>query len=349
MQKVDSEGHFLWGAGNIRITDGAYGLKVTSDSSDGVILVWFDGNSNLNIQRTDGQGTVLWKNNSLANTQFFDIDVDNSCNTFLVWEDKGFNVFVQKLDSSGKVFWPTNGMLVSESHGPGVGLSKVVSDGVGGAIAAWISGTRSEDKVGIIGQELYAQKVDTKYNTIWQTGGVPISVTPQGDRTVFAVEPRIISDANSGAIILWREMLSTYAQKIDADGNTHWERNGVQVWNGAGAQGNSSSSVVSDGNGGTIVVWCYTPPGSSTDKNMLIRTQRVTSYSQKSWGNDGIPLSNTSPGYSFLPLISQDGQGGIIAAWAAGKNIHNAGSSYVQRVSADGKLLWGENGINLAP
>jgi hypothetical protein len=37
-----------------------------------------------------------------------------------------------------------------------------------------------------------------------------------------------------------------------------------------------------------------------------------------------------------------DGQGGIIAAWGLSKS-----GAYVQRLNADGRLLWGEKGIKL--
>jgi len=348
VQKVDATGRCLWGSGNVRIADGVHGLKVESDGANGIILTWSDGNKNLNFQRIDSQGNVLWKIDSLVNTQFFDIDVDKSGNILVVWEDKGFNIFVQKLHPSGKTTWSTGGVPISESR-LGVGSSKVVSDGAGGAIVAWISGIRNKDGVGIASQELYAQRVDATGNIMWPPDGVPVSVATPGGRPVFSIEPRIISDASSGAVILWREMLSIYAQKIDVGGNALWTTNGVQIWNGMGAQGSASFSVVGDNAGGVIVVWCYTPPGSSTDNNMVVRAQRVTRDGQKAWDNDGLALSNSSPGFSFLPLISQDGHGGIIAAWAAGKNVHNASLSYVQKINAEGRVVWGENGIRLTP
>jgi len=346
-QKIDSEGHFLWGAGNVRVTSGTYILKAISDGLSGVVMAWSDDHDNLYLQRIDSQGNLLWSvNKPLIQTRPFDISCDGSGNTFLVWEDRDFNVLVQKLGSTGKLSWPSDALLLSDLHGPGVGMSRVMSDGAGGAIVVWIHGIRSENKVGITGHELYAQRIDSNGSILWQAGGVPVCTAAEGDRTVIAIEPRLVADESSGTIILWREMMSVYAQKVDANGNTLWAKNGIQIWNEEGAQGNTSSSVVSDDSGGAIVVWCYTPAGSATDRNIVLRAQRVSSDGQKLWGNNGILLSMTSPGYSFLPLISQDGHGGVIAAWAAGKNIHNAGLSYVQRVSAKGKLLWGNNGIS---
>lgn len=347
-QKIDSEGHFLWGAGNVRVTSGTYILKAISDGLSGVVMAWSDDHDNLYLQRIDSQGNLLWSvNKPLIQTRPFDISCDGSGNTFLVWEDREFNVLVQKLGSTGKCSWTSDDLLLSDLHGPGVGMSRVMSDGAGGAIVVWIHGIHSENKVGITGHELYAQRIDSNGNILWQAGGVPVCTTVQGDRTVIVIEPRLVADESSGTIILWREMMSVYAQKVDANGNTLWAKNGIQIWNEEGAQGNTSSSVVSDDSGGAIVVWCYTPVGSAADRNTVLRAQRVSSDGQKLWGNNGILLSMTSPGYSFLPLISQDGHGGVIATWAAGENIHQVTVSYAQRVSPDGKLLWGEDGIKL--
>ena len=348
-QKVDSEGRFLWGAGNIKITDGTQGLKITSDSSGGIVMAWSDGNNYLYLQRIDSQGNLLWAaEKALISARFFDVSGDSSGNTFVVWEDKDSNVFVQKLDPTGKLSWPSDGLLLSDLHGPGAGMSRIMSDGTGGAVVVWTNSIHYQTKPGA-GLELYAQRINTNGHILWQAGGVPVCTASDGGRAVMALEPRLAANESGGAIIYWRELMSIYAQRVDAGGNILWAKNGVQIWNEEGAQGNTSSSVVSDDNGGAIVVWCYTPAGNAADRNIVLRAQRIADDGQKLWGNNGIPLSITSRGYSFLPLISQDGRGGIIAAWAAGENVHNAGLSYFQKVSPEGKLEWGNNGINLKP
>ena len=57
------------------------------------------------------------------------------------------------------------------------------------------------------------------------------------------------------------------------------------------------------------------------------------------WAHNGVTI--TQDGFSSQ-FISPDGQGGVIVAWGS----ENA---CVQKVSADGDLLWGTDGIRVTP
>jgi hypothetical protein len=345
-QKVDSNGNLLWDTVDISTSGMDPGEKAVSDGFGGVIIAWLH-NSDLYLQRIDSQGNVLWPSDSLlSNIYFFDISGDDSGNVFLVTEDNSFNVCAQKVDSTGNIAWADDGTLLSTQDKPGVGMSKIISDGESGAIITWICEMRNEDTAGIASQDVYAQRIDADGNIMWQTGGVPVYMT-QGDEVVPTFEPRIIASENGSVIILWRNNLSIYGQRIDADGNILWEDNGVEIWGGGNIQGGANTNVVSDNNGGLIVVWCYTPEGSYTDDDMIIHAQRVSIDGQNLWGEDGIKFSNDSTNYSHLPLITQYGNGGIIAVWEAGRSVNDTGSAYMQKISFDGNLLWGDGGIKL--
>jgi hypothetical protein len=346
-QKIDSNGNLLWEAVNIPISGMDPGEKAISDGSGGVIIAWLH-NSDLYLQRINNQGKILWATESLlTNIYFFDISGDNSGNVFIVTEDNSFNVCAQKVDSTGNLAWANSGTLLSAQDKPGAGMSKIVSNDGGGAVITWICSTRNENKAGYSNPEIYAQRLDTDGNILWQTGGIPVCVS-QGDEAIGAAEPRIIDSKNGSVIILWRNNLSIYTQRIDADGNPLWADNGVEIWNGGNIQGGANTNIVSDNNGGLIVVWCYTPEGSYTDNDMVIRTQRVSIDGQKLWGKDGVKFSNDSTNYSYLPLIAQNGNGGIIAVWEAGRNVNDTDSSYMQEISSDGELLWGDGGIKIS-
>ena len=347
-QKIDSGGHFLWGAGNVRVTSGTYILKAISDSLSGVVMAWSDDHDNLYLQRIDSQGNLLWSvNKPLIQTRPFDISCDGSGNTFVVWEDKDFNVLVQKLDSTGEASWLPDGLLLSDLHGPGVGMDSITNDGAGGAIVAWICGISSEDKVGITGQELYTQRVSAEGKTLWATGGLPIRTMAQRDSIPF--EPQMTSDNTGGAFIFWRDDMSIYAQRIDATGESLWAQGGIEVWKGEGSLRSPYFSVAADGSGGVIVVWNYTEKGKRADQSPSLRAQRLDASGKKLWGESGVLVTSGSQGYLTPALIAPDGNGGAFFSWAAGKNIHKATLSYAQRASAEGKLLWGEDGIRLNP
>lgn len=78
----------------------------------------------------------------------------------------------------------------------------------------------------------------------------------------------------------------------------------------------------------------------------MLHAQKLDSKGQSLWQDNGIPVVEDGfAGYSTSP----DRQGGLIVAWGVGKGIFGSEEAYVQRVSADGKLMWGETGIRLNP
>jgi hypothetical protein len=90
--------------------------------------------------------------------------------------------------------------------------------------------------------------------------------------------------------------------------------------------------------------------GTIRIKNRYIGAQRMKSDGSSLWGDEGIKVSRTPPywaEYSVPARISLDGTGGFVISWASGNIIKDRTSSYIQRVSSEGELLWGEEGIKL--
>jgi hypothetical protein len=95
--------------------------------------------------------------------------------------------------------------------------------------------------------------------------------------------------------------------------------------------------IVADGAGGAIVSY-------SLDDGLYL--QRLNGSGQIQWPENGIRvIDDEYQGYSIAP----DGQGGVIVGWGVGKGLFRSEKAYIQRVNADGKLLWGEEGIRLNP
>jgi hypothetical protein len=102
--------------------------------------------------------------------------------------------------------------------------------------------------------------------------------------------------------------------------------------------GQQESQVVSDGNGGAIIVWVDARSG-----NADIYAQRVDSVGVPQWAADGIPIC-TAADNQFSPVLVSDGSGGAIIAW----QDHRGGSTndiYAQRVDASGTTLWTADGV----
>ena len=77
--------------------------------------------------------------------------------------------------------------------------------------------------------------------------------------------PQICSDGAGGVIITWKDNRSgdfdIYSQRIDAKGNKLWADEGVIICQDPDKQ--SSPEIISDGDGGAIILWAngsYTWP-----------------------------------------------------------------------------------------
>lgn len=94
--------------------------------------------------------------------------------------------------------------------------------------------------------------------------------------------------------------------------------------------------VVSDGNGGAIIVWMDNRTGQGK-----LYAQRIDFYGNVQWATNGIPLC-TSIANQYNPAIVADGSGGAIIAWGDNRN---SALIYAQHINSSGTLLWPVSGV----
>lgn len=159
-------------------------------------------------------------------------------------------------------------------------------------------------------------------------------------------DPRIISDGAGGAIVAWSDTRpasngrGVFAQRINANGEALWTTNGVPVVTGPFGQ-KILEDMVSDGNGGAIVVYLM----YNGDGNHDIYAQRFDATGQVVWGAPGMPVCiNIFP--QLEPVAVSDGNGGVIVAWWDLRN--DGGDVFAQHLDANGIDQWGTNGIPVA-
>ncbi|MCX7715874.1 MAG: T9SS type A sorting domain-containing protein, partial [Endomicrobia bacterium] len=141
--------------------------------------------------------------------------------------------------------------------------TKIISDGLGGAIITW------QDRRNSVDSDIYAQRIDKDGNVKWTINGVAISIATNNQRS-----PQIISDGLGGAIITWQDARNgvdydIYAQRIDKDGNVKWTINGVAIYTATDNQ--MSPQIVSDGLGSAIITW-----EDDRNSNWDIYAQRIS-------------------------------------------------------------------------
>ncbi|MBU8921699.1 MAG: T9SS type A sorting domain-containing protein [Bacteroidales bacterium] len=111
-----------------------------------------------------------------------------------------------------------------------------------------------------------------------------------------------------------------------------WLPDGSLVYVGPG--GGESPHIVTDGAGGSFVVW-------EDDRNSFttIYAQRVDGSGTLYWTTDGIPVSEDGQ-YNLLELFS-DGEGGAIIVCTL------SGEIWAQRFDSGGNILWGSLGVEV--
>ena len=351
-QRVDKNGDMVWTPDGIAVCDHDASQSapvIVSDLNGGAIIVWGDtrnGNDTQDgfAQRVNANGEKLWVPDGVSVCtdptlqDDFTAITDGNGGVIVVWEDwrsGNQDIYSQKLSSEGKVLWKEKGIAVFSGEGDQYDPA-IISDGEGGAIIVWWDISPPD-------WNIYAQRIDSNGNSVWETPN-PVC-TAQGNQGA----PTIVSDGNGGAFCIWADyrndtnFITTaqlYAQHISADGNVLWEKDGIPMCDLHVNQ--QQQNCVSDGKGGFIVVWW-----DDRDVFADIYAQRVNIDGKILWDKEGIPIC-TEGGVQQNPMIVSDGAGGAIAYWLDyredfGNTTEDA--IYAQRISADGKTLWEENGI----
>ncbi len=331
--KVDSEGNVQWR----KDIPGA--AQAIPDGAGGVIIAFGDSYGDLSVLKIDTEGNLPWGEDGVslgapAGPSSRDIASDGSGGVITVLEIDEYGrediICAQRVDSEGNTLWGGGGVqvFVGPAEGP-----RVASDGSGGAIIVFEQLTPDEDGTGYIDSDIYVQKVDAEGNVLWGTDGVLFYTGPS-----YPDVSQIVADGSGGAIVFFAEGWTTYAQRIDADGHKLWNED-VRVCD------SDYVPIVSDGYGGAFCVW-YGSEESGAAAHRLDATGR------KLWGPDGItftPQAIHEPGLGLVP----DGCGGVLISWVADikwthYEISNV-SYYVQRIDADGDIVWGNEEILLNP
>ena len=343
-QRVDGGGNLLWPVDGIRLchaTDSQNDPRLASDGAGGAFVVWGDyrgGSSAVYAQRMDGNGNLLWTSNGIGICSFPSVQrhpevaTDGAGGALVVWQDgRGSrdHVYAQRVDSAGQPLWSASGVGISmgnfDQWDPAL-----VSDGTGGAIITW-----EEEDYG--DWNIYAQRVDARGITRWESGGLDIC-TAYGDQR----SPRLLGDGLGGAYIAWQDNrdfgnMNVYGQRVDGSGSEMWSADGMAICNATGYQGNPA--LVSDGMNGAIVAW-----DDLRNASRDIYAQRVNSTGNALWLKNGTNIC-TATDTQYYPLMTSDGAGGAVVIWSDYRNGND--DIYAQRVDGSGKSIWPTNGIGV--
>jgi len=348
--RVDVEGDILWQR-EVRAVD-----HMISDSAGGAIIAtdYSYDEETLFILKVDAEGNFPWGEDGVyvRREGYCDhslgVSGDGNGGAIFIWQElhtepgpephqpkTTHRLFAQRINSHGSLSWGQDGIILyTTPQGVYSDEPKVTSDGLGGAIVVWMQvpkGKIEEGSPKALLSDIYAQRVDAQGDVLWADNGVPLGITEGGG--VCPSNALDASDGAGGAIVIWQDLrkglMSMYAQKIDADGNIKWQPGGKEVCYIETHSSFWPRTAVSDGSGGAIVTFG-------------IRAQKIDAAGRTMWPDDGILFTERG-----THAMDYDGYGGAVIAWGRGKSMFKSERSYVQRISAEGKSLWGEEGIKL--
>ena len=227
-QRINGAGAVQWTADGVAIcTNGLHQMSPTivRDGTGGAIITWYDfrnGNNNYDIyaQRINASGVVQWAADGISvctatGSQSSPLIVDDgSGGAIIAWRDlrNGIDadIYAQRVNAAGIGAWALDGVAISTAANGQI-LSATASDGLGGAIFAWVdyrTGTNSN---------VYAQRISASGVVQWTANGSAVSTASDNQ-----LAPVVTSDGSGGAIIVWGDgrngSSDIYAQNIDRFG-----------------------------------------------------------------------------------------------------------------------------------
>lgn len=158
-----------------------------------------------------------------------------------------------------------------------------------------------------------------------------IIVTPDSDIFVGWVDNR---NGNSDRLIFEDDI---YLQRLDRNGNKYWQQNGLPLAVASGQQ--YFLDMIFDGDDGVILAWT-----SYNNRKSKIYVQRVDRNGTLRWGPEGVLVNSGEE--EFYPRLVSDGRGGAFIIWGRG-SFTSVKSIQAQHISAEGNLLWPEEGIQI--
>ena len=334
-QRLNGAGVAQWAADGVVVCNaaGRQGeLRMTTDGAGSAIFAWSDfrvGAPDIYAQRLNGSGVAQWSANGVGvctevQSQASPVIVSSGAGgSVIAWIDERFFlapfVGAQRLNGAGAAQWTANGLQISVLSGffnrcagavsdGGDGAivltdtdafrerAMLVSDGAGGAIAAW-SDARSP-------HDIYAQRVDDIGLVQWAAGGAVVC-----NAASWQWLSGIAPDGAGGAVLAWSDerngFSDVYAQRVNSAGAPQWTANGAAVADVARGQYEAAMHAA----GGTpVLVWTDFRNGSER----LLYADKLSALGASQWAADGV----TSTLFSMVAAEATLGR--VRVTWAVG-------------------------------
>ena len=309
------------------------------------IIIWTDfrngtGNSDVFCQKMSSTGVPLWDPYGISlceasgNQMNLKVVSDGVEGAVIAWQDQRTpqgGIFLRKVTKDGKALFTADGMTICKGNYAEFPHMALTKDG--DVVVVW------QDKRNG-GLDVYAQGIDMTRLENWKNNGVEVAV---GFGSVTQQKPRIVRTTKDEYIIVWEDYRNgysnIYSQKTNNSGKLMWARDGIRICNSENDQYNPE--LVSDDDGGAIIVWEDMRSGAST-----IYAQRIDQYGNLLWDGSGIRMC-LEDGAEISPKLARNSKGGAIVAWQDSRRREDIFNIYAQGIDKNGSLLWKGDGVAL--
>lgn len=259
-----------------------------------------------------------------VNIEWFRTGTETADNCAIyVWSDTKLgarDLYAQKVDASGNMVWGQPLLVDGKLDRQEDPVITKTSDN--NFIIAWIDFSNDFDG------NVYAQKVSSAGQLMWQTGGVPVCVY-SGIQISLNIEP----DISGGAFIVWEDSRNPgkdiYGQHLSSTGSPVWVANGIPIANGTGDE--SYNTMWSDGTGGFIIGYVYALSGAEE-----LYVKRFSGDGQMVW-TQPLRLSFSEAKQNKIKMSPIDNSS-FVFTWMDYRRINP--DIYAQRVDLNGNILW---------
>lgn len=242
-----------------------------------------------------------------------------------VWSDTtlgGRDLWAQKVDATGNMVWGDPVLIDGKDDRQEDPVITKTSDG--NFIIAWIDFFADADG------DVYAQKINSDGELLWQEGGKPVCTYPNEQ-----ISLNIEADNDGGAFLLWADKRNIgydiYGQRISSTGDPLWAVNGIPIADGPGDE--FQNTMLPDGIGGMMVGYVH-----KLDNDQDIFAKHFDADGNMTW-DEAIDLAVATGDQSGV-RVARLTNGEFVFAWTDQRNTDS--DIYGQKVNLSGQKLWSE-------
>jgi len=363
-QRISPEGELLWGEGAqvCNHESSQETPRICIDGEGGAFIVWVDNrnanesNQDIFIQRINQNGESVWGEPGVG-IPLCDADWEQSRarifnsepgSTIVMWEDRrsdGTDIDIYAMRVSGEdemIFeWePADGVPLVTAERDQNGIA-ACPDGNGGIKFVW-----EDDEDGFPELDIRAQSLTADGEKMWGDNGIIVSDAPG-----YQGSPVVLPNSDGHILIIWGDWfgrgIEIRGQRLNENGESLWDEAGVIVVFGM-AQNAINPSILSRGNGDLAIVWLDGRFASHGQFPFIQICRNGENNPEFLLPINGVPLMSPEiigGGIDVEAALSSDDA--IIVVWEDHRR-EQPYSIYAQKISWEGELLWGEEGVKCA-